>query len=97
MTPSLRKVREVGDEKFVDLVERHPLVRLAADGLRYQLCIAEGTPGILSSIGSVIRLGVATLGLPLGLAVARLLGKTREPAQPVQPAGTVRVPGAPGL
>ena len=92
MTPSLRKVGEVGDEKFVDLVERHPLVRLAADGLRYQLCVAEGTPGILSSIGSVIRLGVATL-----VAVARLLGETGEPAQPVQPAGTVRVPGAPGL
>ena len=95
MTPSLRKIGEVGDEKFINLVERHPLVRLTADRLGYQLCVAEGTPGIPSSIGSFIHLGVADLGLPL--ALVGLLGETGEPGQSGQSSRTVRVRGAPAL
>ena len=87
MTPSLSKVWEVGDEKFIDLVQRHPLVGLTEDGLRDQLCVAKGPPGVPSSIRNVIHLDVGPLG-PLSLP--RLLDETGQ-------SRTGAVTRAPGL
>ena len=87
MTPPLRKVGEVGDEKFIDLVQRHPLVWLTEDGLRDQLCVAIGPPGVLSSIRSFLHLDVCPLS-PLGSL--SLLGETGQ-------SRTGAVTRAPGL
>ena len=84
MTPPLRKVGEVGDEKFIDLTQRHPLVGLAADRLRDQLRVAERAPGVASAIRNFIHLEVGPLR-PLSL-----LGETGQ-------ARTGAVSGAPGL
>lgn len=90
MTPPLRKVGKVGDEKFIDLVQRHPLVGLTEDGLRDQLCVAIGPPGVLSSIRSFLHLDVGSssfLSLP---NLPRLLGETGQ-------ARTGAITRAPGL
>lgn len=87
MTSPLRKVGEVGDEKFIDLVQCHSLVGVTEDRLRDQLCVAEGPPRVPSSIRNFVHLDVGPLS-PVSLP--RLLGETGQ-------SWTGAVRGTPGL